>query len=92
MTFEELESKVSEQGSEIEELKDIINGIKPLLEQHTHGGIETSGVLEPRILRVETFSPASISVGNGASGQFNSDNNAKTITVVDGIITTITTN
>ena len=91
MTIEELQSLVNKLQDKIDMAEKELDIFRRILKGHTHSGLETSGRLEPKTLLVGSFSPASILVGNGASGSFTSSNiPVKTITVVSGIITSIT--
>ncbi len=89
-TIQELQTQIDELKEKLSEKDNAFEQFIALLRNHTHSGSQSSGRLEPQNLIVKTLSPSSIIVGNGASGSFNSEGDAETITVVSGIITAIT--
>ncbi len=84
-TINELQTQIDELKEKLSEKDKTFEQFIALLRNHTHSGSQSSGRLEPQSLKTKT-----LIVGNGASGSFNSEGDAETITVVSGIITAIT--
>jgi hypothetical protein len=92
----DLEAKINQKNTEVADLSLKLNDVDHILRNHTHSGGETSGRLEPRILKISTINATVYQTSGtaGLTGTITVRNSAGTgtctITVVSGIITATT--